>query len=130
MPRNFVYTFGRLSLFIIYVWFGVLKLIGESPANPLVENLLKQTLPFVTFNQFIIFLGIFEIIIGVLFLLPRFYKWAVLLFVVHLAMTTAPLFLLPAMIWKRLLIPTLEGQYIIKNLALASIVLFLASDRR
>jgi uncharacterized membrane protein YkgB len=130
MPHRYVYTFGRISLFVIYVWFGVLKLIGQSPANLMVEKLLKQTLPFVTFNQFIIALGIFEIILGILFLLPRFYKIAFVLFLLHMIMTTTPLFLIPQMVWVSTLIPTLEGQYIIKNLALASIVLFLYSDSR
>jgi uncharacterized membrane protein YkgB len=130
MMHRFAYTFGRVSLFIIYVWFGVLKLFDKSPANPLVAGLLKQTLPFITFGQFIIILGIFEILIGILFLMPRFYKIAAILFLLHMVMTTAPLFLIPKMVWTGFLIPTLEGQYIIKNLALMSIVLFLGSERR
>lgn len=48
---------ARVAIFIVYFWFGILKLLGFSPANPLVDALLKQTLPFVTFDTFIIALG-------------------------------------------------------------------------
>ena len=129
MQKYAVY-FGRFSLALIYVWFGVLKLIDKSPANPLVSGLLKETLPFISFSQFIIILGIAEIIIGILFLLPKFHKIAVTLFFIHMVATFAPLIMIPKMAWQNTLIPTLEGQYIIKNAALISIVLFLSADRK
>ncbi len=129
MPRKYVYTFGRFALFVIYAWFGALKILGQSPANPLVARLLEKTLPFISFSHFIIILGVFEVVIGVLFLMPRFYKIAFTFFLLHMVMVAAPLFMLPKVIWVSTLVPTLEGQYIIKNLALVSIVLFLASDR-
>lgn len=107
---------ARLSIFAIYFWFGFLKLIDSSPANPLVESLLNKTLPYVSFNQFIIFLGIWEMVIGVIFLIPKLEKAAITILALHMITTFMPLILLPTMAWKSFLIPTLEGQYMIKNL--------------
>ncbi len=112
----------RASLFIIYFWFGILKLIDASPANPLVADLLARTMPFITFGHFIICLGLFEMLIGVLFLIPRYQKLATGLFIIHMFVAAMPLILAPAMTWQSLLVPTLEGQYIIKNLALIALV--------
>ena len=109
-------TLSRISIFVIYFWFGFLKLIDASPVNSLVESLLNKTLPFVSFSQFIIFLGIWEMVIGVFFLIPKLEKAAITIFALHTATTLMPLFLLPAIAWKGLFVPTLEGQYMIKNL--------------
>lgn len=132
MPRSLVYTFGRVSLCVIYFWFGLLKLLGFSPAGSLVEALYHKT-PFLSsipFAQFYIAFAIFEMIIGIAFLFPRFTKLACVLFVLHMISTTMPLFALPSMTWQSFFVPTLEGQYIIKNLALVSVVAFLVSYRR
>lgn len=123
MSKKRIILFSRLALFIIYFWFGALKVFYESPANPLVESLLQKTLPFLTFQQFIIWFGIFEMVIGVLFLIGKYKRLTSVLFVAHMVMTFMPLFLLPQTTWTRAWVPTLEGQYIIKNFAL--IVLFL-----
>jgi uncharacterized membrane protein YkgB len=118
---------ARLALFIIYFWFGALKIIGESPANPLVSELMERTLPFLTFEQFILAFGIYEMAIGIAFLIPRFTRLAFTLFIPHIVMTTLPLFLLPLSSWQEMGVPTLEGQYIIKNIALVALALGIVS---
>jgi hypothetical protein len=115
--------FSRISLFVVYFWFGILKIIGTSPANPMVESLQHQTLPFMTFGTFIIFFSIFEMIIGILFIIPKAEKVAIVLFTLHMITTCLPLILLPGMTWQGFLTPTLEGQYIIKNLILIALVM-------
>ncbi len=111
---------ARTAILVVYVWFGALKLFDASPANPLVRALLERTLPFISFERFIIFLGLFEIAVGVAFAVPRLEKLALALVVPHLIMTTGPLVFLPSVAWKGFLLPTLEGQYIIKNLLIAA----------
>lgn len=113
--------FSRISLFIIFFWFGLLKIISTSAANPLVESLLNKTLPFIGFDQFIIFLGIWEMIIGIAFLIPRKEKIAIAILIPHMATTFMPLILLPQIAWQSFLVPTLEGQYMIKNLLIISL---------
>ena len=104
-----------------------LKVVGESPANPLVEKLLQNTLPFITFNQFIVLFGMFEVIIGLSFLIPKFERLAIFLLGIHMVTTFLPLVMLPEVTWQSLFIPTLEGQYIIKNLAIIGLAMGIAS---
>jgi uncharacterized membrane protein YkgB len=118
---------ARTSLFIIYFWFGLLKVLGTSPANPLVDSLLKSTMPFLTFQSFIFFFGILEMVIGICFLIPNFNRIAGLLFLGHMATTFMPLVMLPVLTWQSPFVPTLEGQYIIKNVALMATAVGLAS---
>jgi uncharacterized membrane protein YkgB len=118
---------ARLALFAVYFWFGILKVVAESPANPLVAQLLERTLPFVTFDQFIVALGFYEMLIGVVFLLPRWERVAVALLIPHLFMTAGPLVLLPEVAWQSFLVPTLEGQYMIKNILIISLAFVIAS---
>jgi len=125
--RQIFPSVARSSLFIIYFWFGLLKVLGTSPANPLVDSLLKSTLPFFTFQSFIFFFGIFEMVIGICFLIPNFNRLAGVLFLGHMATTLMPLVMLPQMTWQAPFVPTLEGQYIIKNVALMATVVGLAS---
>lgn len=123
--QNKSFKFAHIALFIVFVWFGALKLTGFSPANPMVIALLAKTLPMITFHTFNLILGAYEVLIGLLFVIPRREKLAMLLLVPHLIMTTLPLILLTNMTWKSFMVPTLEGQYIIKNvliIALASLV--------
>jgi uncharacterized membrane protein YkgB len=122
---NYIPLFARLSLFLIYGWFGMLKVLGYSPAGPMVADLLRKTIPFMEPATFIVLLGVFEVVIGVLFLIPQLRKITLTLFFVHMFTTFGPLVLLPELAWTSTLVPTLEGQYIIKNLALISTVLFL-----
>ena len=122
--KNLPFILARFSLFLVYFWFGILKVLGTSPANPLVAGLLEKTLPFITFDQFIIIFGIFEMVIGVLFLLPGMDRLTLVFFVLHILTTVMPLFLVATMTWNSFLVPTLEGQYIIKNAVLISLVVF------
>ncbi len=112
---------SRIALFTVYFWFGLLKIIGLSPASPMVERLFEKTLAFIPFmpvGLFLILFGIFEVVIGILFIIPGLERPAIVLFFVHMITTTLPLFLLGGEVWTQTLVPTLEGQYIIKNLAL------------
>lgn len=119
--------FARFSLFLIYGWFGALKIPNLSPANPLVGQLLEKTLPFITFDQFIVFFGIFEVLIGILFLFPRVTRIALILLVLHMGMTVMPMVLLPSVAWQGLFVPTLEGQYMIKNILIVALALTLVA---
>ncbi|MEO8637752.1 MAG: hypothetical protein ABI430_02530 [Candidatus Taylorbacteria bacterium] len=123
MKRFTITFFSRLALFVVYFWFGLLKVLGESPANPLVSGLLERTLPFLTFDQFIVAFGFFEMFLGVLFLTGRFRRITVVLFSLHMIAVFLPLFLLPQIVWQRSWIPTLEGQYIIKNIVIIALYL-------
>lgn len=118
---------GRICLFVIFFWFGFLKVLGVSPANNVVAELLGVMLPFLSTEYFIIFLGLFEMLLGVLMLIPRFTLVAVLILIVHMFTTLLPLVVLPDITWAGMLVPTLEGQYILKNLALVALAIGIVS---
>ncbi len=118
--------FARFALFLVFFWFGILKILYTSPANPLVDNLLQHTLPFITFNTFIFLFGIFEMLIGVLFLFPKLTRLAVIFLALHMITTIMPLILLPEATWQAPFVPTLEGQYIIKNILIIALAVILA----
>lgn len=112
---------SRFALFVVFFWFGILKLLGVSPASTLVLALLGKTLPFIAPALFMKLFAVFEMLIGILFLFPRVTKIALVLLGLHLITTIAPLILLPNMTWSSLFVPTLEGQYIIKNILIVAV---------
>ena len=128
--RRYSFPLARVSLFIVFFWFGALKLAHTSPANPLVEELLSRTLPFLTFEQFIFWFGVYEMLIGIAFLVPNFERVAIALLIPHMITTVLPLILLPQITWQGFLTPTLEGQYIIKNCIIAALAFSLAARLR
>lgn len=128
MMRKVQLPFARIALFVVFFWFGVLKVYGASPASPLVEHLLQKTLPFVTFSQFIVFFGIYEMVIGIAFLIPKLERLAIALLAVHMVTTFMPLVLLRETTWQAPFIPTLEGQYIIKNLVIIALAMGIAAN--
>jgi len=119
---------GRIALFAIYFWFGFLKAIDVSPASPLAEGLTAKTIGADLFGPAFFILAIFECLIGLLFLFPRFTRVAVALMLAHMAMVCSPLILMPAEAWQSFMVPSLEGQYIIKNLALIAVALSLTAQ--
>lgn len=119
---------ARVALFVIYVWFGVLKIFDVSPASPLVNQLFQETIPFMSFETFLVLFGLFEVFIGILFLIPRADIVAIPLFFLHMITTTMPLVMIPAAAWAGFFIPTLEGQYIIKNIALIAAVVTIGAS--
>lgn len=125
--RKLSIPFARFALFVVFFWFGILKIIGTSPANPLVQNLMEATLPFMTWDVFIVLFSIYEMIIGITFIIPRLERLAIALLIPHMIMTILPLILLSSVTWQGFMTPTLEGQYIIKNLAIIALAMGIAA---
>ncbi len=113
--RRISVPFARFALFVVFFWFGILKVIDASPASPLVQALFERTMPIMSFGTFLVIFGLLECLIGVLFLIPKTERVVIPLLILHLITTLGPLVLLPSVTWSGFLIPTLEGQYIIKN---------------
>lgn len=129
--REHADTISRIALFIIFFWFGILKVFLISPAGPLVTDLLQVTfLGWIQPDTFLVWFGVFEVIVGILILVPKLERitFAILLF--HLFTTVMPLFMLPQHVWDGWFAPNLVGQYIIKNVALLSLGLMLFARLR
>src|SRR3989338_3399178 len=125
--KHLAIPFSRFAIFVIYFWFGALKVFGESPASPLVSLLLEKTLPGTPLLSFMIVFGVFEMIIGLVFIIPHLERLGIFLLIIHLFMVILPLFVLPSITWQGFLIPTLEGQYIIKNILIVALVIGILS---
>ncbi len=131
LSKKIFVPFARISLFVIFFYFGLLKVVGASPADPLVEALLEKTLFFIDPDSFFIFLGCIEMLIGILFLIPngKVTRIAFLIFIIQMSTTLLPLVMLPYITWASPFVPTLEGQYIIKNLVLIALAVGLLSQQ-
>jgi uncharacterized membrane protein YkgB len=122
MARHAI-AFIRISLGIVFLWFGALKFFpGLSPA----ETLSARTVESLTLGQVppslsLPLLAIWECLIGAGLLAKAAPRLTLLLLYVQMAGTLTPLFLFPSETFVIFpLAPTLEGQYIIKNLVLIS----------
>ncbi|MBI5357703.1 DoxX family membrane protein [Candidatus Saccharibacteria bacterium] len=118
---------ARLALFIIFAYFGLLKLLEISPAEGLAQELVRQTLGLQYFDQLFVLLAIFEVAIGISFLIPRFTRFSILLLFIHMIIVCSPLIIIPEAVWHSPFVPNLEGQYIIKNIALIILALGLVA---
>jgi uncharacterized membrane protein YkgB len=94
--RRYGVIFLRISIGIIFIWFGALKLMGGSPATDLVANTVYWFDP----AWFIPVLGIWEMIIGILFLIPSLTRAAIFLLVPQMLGTFLPLVLLPDVVFQ------------------------------
>jgi uncharacterized membrane protein YphA (DoxX/SURF4 family) len=122
MARNGILLL-RLSVGIIFLWFGVLKFFpGLSPA----EGLAARTIVTLSFGLLssraaVLILAVWECLIGLGLISGVFLRGTLFLLWMQMAGTITPLFLFPNECFTVIPIaPTLEGQYIIKNIVLIS----------
>lgn len=113
----------RISLGITFFWFGSLKFIpGLSPAQDLATKTIEVlTLGLIPPKISIILLASWETLIGLGLIFGIYLRAILLLLFVQMIGTMTPLVIFP---WEAFMhlpyAPTLEGQYIIKNLVLIS----------
>lgn len=110
----------RFSLALIYIWFGILKPLGVSEAQPLV----LQTLAWSPLPNTVHWLGWWEVVIGILWLIPRFTRITFIMTMVHMVGTFLPFVIAPSTSYRDSIVwLTLVGQYIVKNFALVGCAL-------
>ncbi len=119
---------ARIALFVVFFWFGAIKLIGLSPAGPLAEALTERTVGSELFTPLFMSIALLECIIGILFLIPKAVRVVIPLLFFHLIIVCSPLVLVPDMTWRAPLVPTLEGQYIIKNIVIVAVSFYVAAN--
>lgn len=117
-------TAMRISFAIIFVWFGILKPLGLSAAEPLLKATVSW-MPFWKPELWLSIIGWWEVVIGITFLFKPTTRIAIGLLFLQMLGTFMPLFFLPELTFQEgnLLLPTMEGQYIIKNLLIISAAL-------
>lgn len=135
MQSETVILLLRVALGICFLWFGMLKFfVGMSPA----EQLAIMTMNVLTFGLIpsmiaIKLLALWEVIVGLGFLIGKQIKWVVVLFLIHMTLTFTPLILFPEMCFTQPPFAlTLVGQYIVKNLVLimGGVIIYITNNQK
>ncbi len=117
----------RVAVAIVFVWFGALKIVGDSPAAELVAATVYVVPP----ELFVPVLGVWEVLIGLCLLYRPLIRLGILLLFLQLPGTFLPIVLLPDVVFY--VFPyalTVEGQYIVKNLVIIGAALVIGSTVR
>ena len=116
----------RIPLFIIFFWFGFLKIINLSPAQQLVMDTVYW-MPFLNASVWTIIIGYWEVLIAIFFLFKKTTLLAMILLLIQMTGTFLPLVILPEITFQNSnpFLPTLEGQYIIKNIIIITAALII-----
>ncbi|MFE7192615.1 DoxX family protein [Kitasatospora sp. NPDC057541] len=124
----------RVSVGVLYLWFGLPKFFpGTSPA----EDLATRCMSLMTFDavppdvsRFL--LALMEVAIGLGLVTGLLRRLTLTVFFVHMTGVFATLVLLPNDVWAHGVppVPTLEGQYILKNIVLIAACLTVATRER
>jgi uncharacterized membrane protein YphA (DoxX/SURF4 family) len=132
MARHAV-TLLRVALGVVFFWFGVLKFFPDlSPA----QTLAVRTIDILTFGLVpeglsLVLLAVLECAIGLGLISGKFMRLTLLLLAFQMLGAASPLVLLPGEAFLRFpYAPTLEGQYIIKNVVLVSAGLVIGATVR
>ncbi len=123
----------RWSLGLVFLWFGVLKFFpGASPASELATRTIGWlTGGLLPARTALMLLAALETIIGLGLLLGRHLRAVLGLLWLQMAGALLPLAIFPGDVFQRApLVPTLEGQYIIKNLVVISASLVIGATVR
>ena len=116
-------TILRYAMATVFIWFGALKLLpGLSPA----EAIAGRTLSAITFGLLqpkfsLPLLAVFEMTIGFGFAFARNLKPIIIMLMLHMAGTLTPFLFFPHETMSSFGIPTMTGQYILKNVVFIAV---------
>jgi uncharacterized membrane protein YphA (DoxX/SURF4 family) len=120
----------RMSLGLVFVWFGTLKVLGDSP----VAELVHATMPWASQRLLVPALGCVEIVLGLALLAGRPRRLALAAVAAHLTGTFLTFIQAPQMVivGHNPLMLTGNGEFVLKNLVLicAALLLLSHADRR
>lgn len=116
----------RVSLGIVFVWFGMLKVVDASAVGGLVAG----TVPFLDASWLVPALGVVEVAMGLAFAAGRFLRLVLPVFALHMAGTFLVLPVLPDVAFEQdnPLMLSVVGEFVVKNLVLLSAGIVVASD--
>ncbi|HYC79486.1 MAG TPA: DoxX family membrane protein [Candidatus Binatia bacterium] len=119
--RGFLAKWGttllRISLSVVFVWFGLLKIFGVSP----VEELVNSSFGFLPFEFPFKYLGVMEVAIGLGLLFKVALRTTLGLMWLMLIGTFTAVFFNPTLFFSgNIFLLTTEGEFVIKNLVLLS----------
>ena len=116
-------TILRYAMATVFIWFGALKLLpGLSPA----EAIAGRTISAMSFGLIhpkvsLPLLAVFEMTIGFGFAFARNLKPVIIMLLMHMAGTLTPFLFFPHETMSSFGIPTMTGQYILKNMVFIAV---------
>jgi putative oxidoreductase len=118
-------TMLRISLGLVFVWFGALKIANLTPVGALVAG----TVPWLDPAWFVPLLGAVEVVVGIALIAGRRLTAVSCVMVAHLTGTLLVFVMQPHVAFKHgnPLLLTTEGEFVLKNVVLISAGLVLAS---
>jgi uncharacterized membrane protein YphA (DoxX/SURF4 family) len=125
--ERYSYLLLRISLGVVFLWFGILKFTPFSP----VAKLVADTVPFVPAKLLIPALATFEVVLGIGLLLGKWTSAVVAVMIAHLSGTFLVLVIQPAVAFQNgnPLELTMTGEFVVKNLVLITAGLVLVTRR-
>lgn len=118
----------RVAVALVFIWFGMLKVAGESP----VAELVADTVYWLPSGFFVRFLGVWEVIVGLGLLVPVALRLTLLLFWAQMAGTFLVLVVHPGLAFEsnNPLLLTVTGEFVVKNLVLITAGVVIGSTAR
>jgi uncharacterized membrane protein YphA (DoxX/SURF4 family) len=123
----------RISVGVVFFWFGILKFFpGLSPATELATKTIDTlTFGIISGQTALSILATLEVAIGIGMIFGIFLRETILLLFFQMLGTITPVFLFTSEVFTRVpYAPTLEGQYIIKNIVIISAALVIGATVR
>ncbi|GIH03035.1 hypothetical protein Rhe02_11020 [Rhizocola hellebori] len=124
----YAHTLLRISLGLVFLWFGLLKFTPVSP----VAKLVADTVPFVPARVLVPTLAALEVVIGIALLLGRWTTAVVAVMIAHLSGTFLVLVVQPTVAFQNgnPLELTMTGEFVVKNVVLITAALVLLTRVR
>ena len=116
--RRWSITALRVSVSVVFIWFGALKVFDVTP----VSDLVGSTVYWVDPEWFVPALGVVEVAVGIGLLMRRALRTVLALFAAQMLGTFLVLIVLPEVSFQdgNLFKLTVEGEFVVKNLVLLS----------
>jgi uncharacterized membrane protein YkgB len=117
----------RLAIGGVFIWFGVSKVLGFESATSIIAKTVYLGSP----ETMVRVLGLWEVAIGVGLVVPALVRVGLLLIAVRLPGTLLALVLRPDVCWTdTFAVPTIQGQYLVKDLILFSAAMIIGGTVR
>jgi uncharacterized membrane protein YkgB len=102
----------RISIGIVYFWFGLLKIFNVSP----IAYIIQESYVFLPFPLSLILLGVWETVIGLALIFKRFIRITIFSLWLQMIGIFGSIVLAPYLFYQTyFFIPTIEGEFVIKN---------------
>jgi len=125
----------RFALAGVFIAFGALKPLGLSPAEPLMLALHARLFAWSGLPEpaYLWCVGLLEVAVGVCLAFRPLLRLGIALLVFQMAGACLPVVVLPGWTWTdtgRWWVPTMEGQYILKNVVIVAAAMVVAGNAR